>query len=100
MFDLTKENWDEYRGNNYKKIPPPDVIAGGGIRFKAHIGKPLSQRLWEDLIHRLRISGLCVYHHNDMQWTVGWPPGHCCIYLDEYEKVDDIYYSPCHHPEN
>jgi hypothetical protein len=94
MSNITKASWKEYYGNNHKKIPRPDVIAGGDVHFKKHLGLPLSQSLWEDLIHRLMVSGLCVYRYHDPQWTIGWTEGHCCIQLDEEDKVSDISFSP------
>lgn len=94
MFELSKANWDEYRGNNHKKIPHPNVYAGGGVDLGSHLGKPLSQRLWEDLVHRMVISGLGVYGYNDMQWCVGRPEGYCIINLDENNNVWKIYVVP------
>jgi hypothetical protein len=81
-------------GNNSKAIELPTTLAGGSVSFKRHLGKPLSQELWEDLIHRFCINGLCIYRPNNLQWTIGWQDGHCIIELDEKDNVDDISISP------
>lgn len=94
MLTKTTPDWEKYRGNNHHRFPTPDVICGGAVSFAAHIGKPLSARLWEDLVHRLQVTGMCVYRSNDEAWTVGWGPGHVCIYLDGDENVADIHFSP------
>lgn len=87
-------NWEPYRGNNFEMMPRATVRMGGGVSFKRHLGKPLSQTLWEDLLYRLHINGLCVYGDNDPQWTIGWAAGHCCITLDQDNNVWDINFHP------
>jgi hypothetical protein len=105
MFELPKADWTPYFGNNHNKLPCPDVWAGGGVRLSRHIGRPLSQQLWEDLVHRMMISGLCIYRPDDGRWTLGWGGGHMIIDLDDEDNVADFYYFPrqehhlgCHHP--
>ena len=93
-FELTKANWMSYYGNNCIQIEKPKVWAGGGVSFTEHIGKPLSQRLWEDLMHRLLITGLCIYKPDSVIWTTDWMGGHCCLFLDANENVKHIYYIP------
>ena len=61
MHDLSKADWGPYFGNNDNKREVPNIIAGGPVCFKRHFGKPLSQALWEDLMHRFCIRGLCIY---------------------------------------
>jgi hypothetical protein len=97
-FTLSKANWGPYFGNNHERIERPDVTAFGHVSFASHFGKPLSQGLWEDLIHRMTISGLCIYRPGDMQWAIGWGSGHCCVYLDSQEQVKDIHYCPIVRP--
>lgn len=97
MYKLTIPNWDKFRGNNREKIELPDVCCGGSVDFGNHIGKPLSEALWIDLVHRLLISGLCVYSCGQPQWTIGWGDGHCVINLDESNNVERIYFSPYRH---
>lgn len=92
--DLTNAKWEEYYGNNHKKIDYPNIVAGGSVSFKRHLGLPMSQQLWEDLVHRLIITGLCIYRPHDTQWAIGWMEGHCCLHLDENDKVLDINFSP------
>lgn len=92
--ELTLADWDTYRGNNHEWIEKPLIKMGGSVSFKIHLGQPLSQELWEDLIHRFQIRGLCIYKHNESQWTLGWGSGHCIINLDEENNVSDIHYNP------
>lgn len=86
--------WDKYKGNNHHRIAPPPFTRGGTVHFGAHIGKPLSQRLWQDLRFRLVMTGLCVYGPNASEWTIGWFAGHVCVRLDEAGNVTDIDYAP------
>ena len=93
-FKLSTANWTPFFGNNHVKIQRPDVTAGGCVTLNNHLGKPLSQYLWEDLIHRLIISGLCVYRYHDAQWCVGWGEGKCIVNLDEKENISSISFWP------
>ena len=92
------EGWDRFRGNNHESIECPKLTFGGSVSFARHLGKPLSLELWVDLIHRLQASGLCVYAHNQSQWTIGWGPGHCCVQLDEKWNVWDVDFVPWGRP--
>jgi hypothetical protein len=96
MFELTKANWTPFFGNNHEKLPWPDVYAGGSVRFHRHVGRPLSQELWEDLVHRLLVTGMCIYRPNDGMWTVGWGSGHIIIHLDDKDNVKSFDYFPRH----
>jgi len=89
-FEIPAANWDLYYGNDTPKIPRPDIICGGAISFKQCLGKPLSQELWEDLIHRLQITGLSVYKWDSSQWCVGRSKGYCIINLNKEGLVNDI----------
>lgn len=91
---LTEANWQPYFGNNSISIPKPDIIAGGCVSFKKHLGKPLTQELWNDLIHRLKITGLCIYRFNDFQWLCKFPSNHYLVYLDENDNISDIKIFP------
>lgn len=93
----SKPNWDKFRGNNHEKIELPPVYRGGSVDLGNHIGKPLSEALWIDLVHRLLISGLCVYTNDQTQWTIGCGDGHCVINLDEFNNVERIHFSPYRH---
>jgi hypothetical protein len=93
-FELSTPDWEKYFGNNHHRLPRVDVTCGGGVYFKNHLGKPLSHQLWQDLIHRFTITGLCIYKPNDLQWTLDWGDGHCLIYLDDKDNVRDIYIVP------
>jgi hypothetical protein len=91
---IPEANWQPFFGNNHEKISTPNILCGGSVSFWRHIGKPLSQEVWKDLVHRLCINGLCIYRPNDMQWTIGWHQGHCIIDLDENDNIGDIHFSP------
>jgi len=92
--ELTNPDWDKFRGNNREKIELPDVFCGGSVDLASYIGKPLSKELWIDLVHRLMISGLCVYSYGSPEWTIGWDDGHCIINLDKFDNVERIYFYP------
>jgi hypothetical protein len=87
-------DWHKYRGNNYIPVVDDGLQYGGSVSFKQHLNKPLSNALWEDLLYRLKIRGLCIYGYNMSQWCVGWGSKHCIIILDEYENVNDIRFTP------
>lgn len=97
---ITRPNWEPYRGNNFVEIPRPSTMAMGSVSFSFHLGKPLSQRLWTDLMHRMCVTGLCIYGPNDGQWTIGWGPGHCTIDVTDMGIVEDISYCPHVRPKD
>lgn len=90
-------NWERFRGNNHENMAPPTLYRGGSVSFKRHLGRPLSDALWEDLRHRFGMTGLCIYGLNDSQWTMGWGSGHVIITLEENGDVDDIRVNPYMH---
>jgi len=92
--ELSKPDWARFYGDNRERLGPVTIRCGGSVSFKRHLGKPLSDNLWQDLIHRLTISGLCVYKADMSQSLVGRGSGHCTILLDESENVEDIQYCP------
>jgi hypothetical protein len=87
-------DWDKYMGNNHEKIPRSHCFKFGGVSFKEHLGKPLSEKLWEDLTGRLQINSLCIYKPGDGVWYIDWGSGHASIDIDENGLVKDIDYSP------
>jgi hypothetical protein len=89
-----KAQWDLVRGNNHHRFGAPEYRRGGGLSFKQHLNKPLSESLWQDLRHCLDVDHICVYGPNDPQWTMGWGAGHATITLNEDGTVDDIYLVP------
>ncbi len=111
---LTKANWDNYFGNNNNKITKPDIFAFGSVHFGKHLGKPLTQELcvllsegngtpvrmpealrtWEDIIHRLCATGICIYRYDSARWCCGRSEGHVIISLDENDDVKDIEFTP------
>lgn len=95
MFALTKADWEPYFGCGIgRKIPTPDTHRFGGVSFRRHLGKPLSQDLWEDLVHRFCITSLCIVRYGDEIKTIGHGPGYCEIQLDESDNVMDIRICP------
>ena len=92
--EFTKPDWDYYRGNNHHVIPPPRAMRMGSVSFARHLGKPLSDALWEDLMHRLGISKLRIYGPNCGRWLDGGGSGCCWITLDEHDNVADIEFNP------
>lgn len=90
--------WQPFFDNNHLTIGTPKIFCGGDISFRWHLGKPLSVGLYQDLFHRLAITGLCIYRHNMPRWTIGWRRGHCCVQLDENENIWDIDYVPMTRP--
>lgn len=91
---MEKANWELYFGNNHIEIYPPNIYIGGSVSFKNHLGKPLTQSLWEDLIHKFTINGLCIYRPFDEVWKFEWMNGHCRIYLSANDVVEDIEITP------
>ncbi len=91
--------WHPYWDNNHVRIAMPQHGCGGHVSFKDHLGKPLSNHLWEDLMHRLQIRGLCIYTENMAQWCLGWGEGHAIIHLDMTGNVTDINFSPYWRPD-
>lgn len=92
---LSNANWEPYFGNNHKHIDRPTIMAMGMVSFTKHIGKPLTQDLWEDLVHRLEISDLRIYKPNEASWTDGRSCGACDVYLDDFGNVTEILF--CQH---
>ena len=80
--------WAYFMGDNHNTIYCA-WRKGGSISFARHLGKPLSQELWDDLIFRLGISKLRVYKHNQGGWTDS-VSGLCRVYLDSNSDVMDI----------
>lgn len=84
-------DWERFRGNNHERLQC-DWRKLGLVSFARHLGKPLSEELWDDIVHRLGVSRLRVYSHNQEQWTDG--VGSCAIImLDENRNVSDIQYA-------
>ena len=83
-----------YFGCNHEVIPAPDYYCGGGFRYKDHLGKPLTARLWEDLVHRACIRSLWVLPERGGEWCLGRGPGSATVYLDDEGNVADVYLVP------
>jgi hypothetical protein len=89
--ERVKADWDKVRGNNHHNLSNHGHHWGGGFRYSVHIGKPLSDKLWFDLIYRMNVDSMCVYKPDDGQWCMGWGKGHCTIHIDENDVVRDIH---------
>src|SRR4051812_27551195 len=100
MRELTKADWTPYFGNNRNPMVISPITRGGSVSFRKHIGKPLSQELWEDLVHRLHACGLCIYKEGSSEWLLGWGRGHCLIHLDGAGSVFDISWNPYSPPSH
>lgn len=81
-------SWEEYYGSNHNRISST-LRCGGMVSMARHIGRPLSPELWEDLVHRMGISGLWILRHGESQWCITCP---CIIQLDENNLVKDIQF--------
>lgn len=86
--------WEPFYGYNRFEIPNFEIKWGGGVSFKDHIGKPLSDRLWKDVTMRLQAKYIQIYQPNDGIPCVATSEGQCDIYLDEDGLVSDIYFTP------
>lgn len=86
--------WERFFRCNHERVPEYNVRRGGGIEFSNHFGKPLSQRLWEDITQRLHIRTLWVLRPPWEEWTIGHIGTHLTLYLDDKDYVVDAYYSP------
>lgn len=83
-----------YFGNHHKTLPAPPWRQGGPVSFTAHLGKPLSQALWDDLLQRLGARTLLVYRAGDAPWAYGWGGYTARVFLDRDGKVAEIQWHP------
>jgi hypothetical protein len=80
--------WWAVMGNNHQHIRT-ECKRGGSVSFAYHVGKPLTDRLWQDLTERFCVRQIRVYKHDQSQWTDA--PSSCAwIHLDETGNVRDI----------
>lgn len=84
-------DWNRFRGNNHERLET-SWRNHGSVSFTRHIGKPLSEDLWVDLVHRLCVKSLRIYK-NQEEWTDG--VSSCArVYLDANDNVTEISYTP------
>jgi hypothetical protein len=83
-----------YLGCNHERIPEPETLRFGGFFYSNHLGKPLTARLWEDLVERACVSSLWVLPIDGWQWCLGRGPGAATVYFDEQGLVKDIFLVP------
>lgn len=89
---LTVAEWERFRHCNSETIHDAGARRQGGIQFGWHVGKPLRQELWEDLVHVVGIRGLWILA-NEPEWTIEPIPGpYAVVYVDSHETdiVRDI----------
>ncbi len=88
-----KPDWGRFLGCQHERFERCPMKKGGGIQFGRHFGKPLSDRLWEDIVFRLQPHSMWIIRNNEAEWCLG-VSNHVTIYLDENDNVRDIYYAP------
>jgi hypothetical protein len=86
-------DWWAVRGNHHRRLVCTGRM-GGPVKFAEHLGKPLSDRLWDDLVHRLKVGHLAVFRPGEAEWTLGRLGNHAVVRLDENENVRDVAYWP------
>ena len=91
--------WDKVKDGGELQLKLPNILYGGGVSFKKHLGKPLTEVLWQDLTMRLRTAWIHVVicHEDDGQVHAAIlvdKPYDVEIFLDEDKNVLDIIYTP------
>ena len=86
-------DWTPYYGCNHKRLPEVNSTYGGGFNYKSHLGKPLNDRLWQDILYRMHVTNLWILKDQE-EWTIGRMRGAMTVYLDKDDNVEDIYYVP------
>ena len=87
-------DWERFMGNNHEHIKAPNSTWGGGFKVGRHLGKPLTQELWDDLVYRLGIREMRIYRPNAAQWTIGIMGTGVFLYLDDNDLLCDIHLNP------
>ncbi len=82
--------WERFCGCNFEKIDTKGKSIRGHFSCATHLGEPLTQELWEDLVYRVRIQSLWVIGHNQEEWTMAQFPPAALVRLDENELVRDV----------
>lgn len=90
-FRCDTPDWEHFMGNNHNCITNIDARWGGGLHVKEHLGKPLSNKLWMDLVGRLGVKWMRIYNIHDWQWADGPCRGSVHIYLDDDKNVVDFH---------
>lgn len=85
-----------YIGNNHNNFPPSESYRLGSMRFSQLIGRELNEDFWNILTEIFNVSKLRIYKPNEAQWCDGTQEGTMYVYLDDNDKVKDIYYHPYH----
>ena len=84
------DKWQPHLGNNHYFIKH-DCKRGGGINFREHLDKPLSDQLYVDLVERLQVRMMRVYEPGMAQWCDGLIVRCAIIQLNKDKNVTDIY---------
>jgi hypothetical protein len=91
---IEEPRWHLFYGYNHIQIPKFKTQRGGGFSFLNHIGFPLSQDLWTDLVLRMKIEYIQIYRPTDCQPMSATSTNGVLIFLHENGNVKDIYYTP------
>lgn len=90
---LTVADWDAHRHCNSEPLPDAGARRLGSFQFGRYVDKPLSQSLWEALVHCTGIRTLWVLSVNEPEWTIEPLCGpYAAVYVDSHETnvVQDI----------
>lgn len=88
---IIPQKWELFMGKNSNIIKNDDARAyGGDVNLMRYIGKKLNKSLWEDLLYRYQISGMCIYKPGEEMWLFGLREGHCTIHLDNNDLIKAI----------
>lgn len=81
-------------GNQHHIFTASTYRRGGGFHFSSVIGSALDENLWEIVCDWIRPIGMRVYHPNEPTWTDSHIGRHLIIYLDDADRVKDVYFTP------
>jgi hypothetical protein len=91
---IAEPRWLLFYGYNTIQIPAFEMKKGGGVSFRDHLDKQLSDILWEDLILRLQASQICIFKPNNTIPCVAMGGKCVYIFLDKHGYVKDIHFAP------
>jgi hypothetical protein len=85
------QKWWPFIGNNHESTPSAERKTNcGPLRFGHHVGKPLTDELYYELVNRAGMYCLRVYHPNWGEWTDGQILSTAIVRLGEDFQVKDI----------
>lgn len=92
LIELENSQWQKCFGHNNFILPKLEYLLGGGVSFKEHLNKPLTEKLWCDLRYRLKVNLIYVLKYNDEDKRIFSNENCAIIYLDENKNVTDIFF--------